>query len=38
MAAKALACSPQAVRQMLGMLGSLPREMTGRKRYRVWSV
>lgn len=38
MAAKVLGCSPQAVRQMLGMLGSLPREMTGRKRYRVWSV
>lgn len=38
MAAKVMDCSPQAVRQMLGMLGSLPREMTGRKRYRVWSV
>lgn len=38
MAAKALACSPQAVAGMLSQLGSLPREMSGRRRYRVWSV
>lgn len=38
LAAKALSCSPQAVAGMLDQLGSVPREMSGRKRYRVWSV
>lgn len=38
MAAKALNCSPQAIRSLLPLLGSVPREMTGRQRYRVWSV
>lgn len=38
MAAKALSCSPQAVAGMLANLGSLPREMSERKRYRVWAV
>lgn len=38
MAAKALRCSPQAVEAMFEQLGSIPRELSGRKRYRVWSV
>ena len=38
MAAKALRCSNQAVEAMLPMLGSIPREMTGRSRYRVWGI
>jgi hypothetical protein len=38
MAAKALRCSPQAVEAMFEQLGSIPRELSGRKRYRVWSI
>ena len=38
MAAKALRCSPQAVEAMIDQLGSIPRELSGRKRYRVWSI
>lgn len=36
--AKALGVSNQAVDVMLKQLGSYPRELTGRTRYRVWSV
>lgn len=38
MAAKALRCSNQAVEAMLPLLGSIPREMTGRGRYRAWGI
>lgn len=38
MAAKALRCSSQAVEGMFEQLGSIPREMSGRKRYRVWTI
>lgn len=38
MAARALQCTPRAVEKMLPLLGSLPREVTGRRRYRVWSI
>jgi hypothetical protein len=39
MAARRLGVSPQAVEGMLKDLGSsLPRELTGRKRYRAWGV
>lgn len=39
MAAARLAVSPQAVEAMLKDLGgSLPRELTGRKRYRAWGI
>lgn len=39
MAAEALAVTPQAVEAMLRQLGpSLPRELTGRKRYRAWGI
>lgn len=39
MAAKTLAVTPQAVEAMLKELGSsLPRELTGRRRYRAWGV
>jgi len=38
MAAKALRCSSQAVEAMLPLLGSIPREMTGRARYRAWGI
>jgi hypothetical protein len=38
MAAKTLRCSAQAVEVMFEQLGSVPREMSGRKRYRVWSI
>jgi Protein of unknown function (DUF1612)/HTH DNA binding domain len=38
MAAKALRCSNQAVEAMLLLLGSIPREMTGRGRYRAWGI
>lgn len=37
-AAKALRCSNQAVEGMLRQLGSVPRELTGRQRYRVWGI
>jgi len=38
-AAKALSVSPQAVEAMLKELGpSLPRELTGRRRYRAWGI
>ncbi len=36
--AKVLGVSNQAVDVMLKQLGSYPRELTGRTRYRVWSV
>lgn len=36
--AKALGVSNQAVDVMMKQLGSYPRELTGRTRYRVWSV
>jgi hypothetical protein len=38
MAAKALKCSNQAVEAMLQQLGSTPRELTGRGRYRAWGI
>lgn len=39
MAAQRLSVTPQAVEAMLKELGaSLPRELTGRKRYRAWGV
>ncbi len=38
MAAKALKCSNQAVEAMLPQLGSIPRELTGRGRYRAWGI
>ena len=38
MAAKALSCSNQAVEAMLPLLGSAPRELTGRGRYRAWGI
>ena len=38
LAAKALGCSNQAVEAMLPLLGSIPREMTGRGRFRAWMV
>ena len=38
LAAKALKCSNQAVEAMLPLLGSIPRELTGRGRYRVWGI
>jgi hypothetical protein len=38
MAAKALRCSNQAVEAMIRQLGSTPRELTGRSRYRAWGI
>lgn len=38
MAAKTLGVSQQAVDVMMRQLGSIPRELTGRGRYRVWGV
>jgi hypothetical protein len=39
LAAKRLGLTPQAVEAMLRELGpSLPRELTGRKRYRAWGI
>jgi hypothetical protein len=38
MAAKALKVSKQAVEAMLKELGPLPRELSGRGRYRVWGI
>ena len=38
MAVKVLRCSPQAIEAMFKQLGSIPREMSGRQRYRVWSI
>ena len=38
LAAKALRCSSQAVEAMLPLLGSTPRELTGRGRYRAWGI
>lgn len=38
MAAKALNVSQQAIDVMIRQLGSTPRELTGRGRYRVWGV
>jgi hypothetical protein len=36
--AKALGITPQAVLRMVPQLGSVPREISGRTRYRVWSI
>lgn len=38
LAAKHLKVSPQAVEGMLKELGSTPREITGRGRYRAWAI
>lgn len=38
MAARVLGCSHQAIEQMLPLLGSTVQEVTGRKRFRAWSV
>lgn len=38
LAAKALGISKQAIRVMLPQLGSTPREITDRRRYRCWTV
>jgi hypothetical protein len=38
MAAKSLGITPQAVLRMMPQLGSVPREISGRTRYRVWSI
>jgi HTH DNA binding domain len=39
LAAQKLGVTPQAVEVMLRELGpSLPRELTGRKRYRAWGI
>jgi hypothetical protein len=39
LAAKLLAVTPKAVDLMLGQLGgALPRELTGRRRYRAWGI
>lgn len=39
MAAKSLSVTPQAIEAMLKELGSsLPRELTGRRRYRAWGI
>ena len=38
MAAKTLGITPQAVLRMIPQLGSVPREISGRTRYRVWSI
>lgn len=39
MAARQLGVSPQGIEVMMGELGSaLPREITGRKRYRAWGI
>jgi hypothetical protein len=38
LAAKALSITPQAVLRMMPLLGSIPREISGRTRYRVWSI
>ena len=38
MAAKVLKISPINVRKLIGELGSLAHEISGRKRYRVWSI
>ena len=38
MAAKALGCSHQAVEQMFSFLAPTARELTGRKRFRVWTA
>jgi hypothetical protein len=38
MAAKALKVSNQAVDAMMKALGSVPRELSGRGRYRVWGI
>lgn len=38
MAADHLEISHQAVERLLPKLGSTPRELTGRKRFRAWAV
>ncbi|MBS0243933.1 MAG: DUF1612 domain-containing protein [Proteobacteria bacterium] len=38
LAAKALSISQQAVRVLLPKLGSTPREISGRQRYRYWTI
>lgn len=38
LAARHLGCSPQAINKMLPLLGSVPREVTERDRFRAWTV
>ena len=38
LAARHLRCSSQAVEKMIPLLGSLPREVTERERFRAWTV
>jgi hypothetical protein len=38
MIAQRLAISPQAAQILVGDLGSSLREITGRKRYRAWTI
>lgn len=38
LAARHIGCSPQAIEKMLPLLGSTPREVTERKRFRAWTV
>ena len=38
LAARHIGCTPQAVEKMIPLLGSTPREVTARKRYRAWTV
>jgi len=38
LAARHLGCSAQAIEKMLPLLGSLPREVTDRARFRAWTV
>jgi len=38
LAARHIGCSPQAIEKMLPLLGSTPREVTERERFRAWTV
>jgi hypothetical protein len=38
MIARELKLSGPGAAQLLGRLGSVPREVTGRRRYRAWTV
>ncbi len=38
MLVKELKCSRQGALDLIGQLGSLPRELTGRRRFRAWSI
>ncbi len=38
LAARHIGCSAQAIEKMLPLLGSTPREVTERKRFRAWTV